>query len=425
MVQEYPIHESDSLQGMFNAAAEAAVTSFGRPVSGVLYTQGGRRFISTGLPIRMLLSLARTDSAAKKGNPSEARNRPLDSAHVREISSYLTTEEEYLVPPIMLNASQGLQVFAYRTPAETKPCVFVLPNDEYLYVTDGQHRLEALRQALEFRPSIGDDAVGVTVVEESDLDKVHQDFFDAAQVKPLAKALLVEYDGREPMNWLAKEVGNHSPIFMGRVEKIGNVGKNSLMLFTSNQVKLGVWQLIVGDWSRYSTARLKEAGQTVAAAKDVWRAKVLAFFEEFTSANTQWSAIAQRPLESGLVTDIPGYRDKYVHFTGGGLLVLGGVGHTILNIDPAENGHLSVEQKERIHQLANLDWTRQSPLWTGGLVGPHGNVTPHKGNVVLAVARVKSAMGLSVSEREQDAIARVEVQKRAEAEAAQHERELR
>ena len=39
------------------------------------------------------------------------------------------------------------------------------------------------------------DAVGVTIIEEADLGKIHQDFFDAAQAKPLSQALLVEYDG--------------------------------------------------------------------------------------------------------------------------------------------------------------------------------------------------------------------------------------
>ena len=408
MTTTQSIQEFGSFQEMSLAAAEAAAVSFGRPISGVLYTQGGRRFISTGLPVRMLLSLARTDSATKKGNPAEVRNRPLDNGHVREIINYLTTEEKYLVPPIMLNASQRLQVFAYRTPSETKPCVFVLPHDEYLYVTDGQHRLEALRQSVEARSDLGDDSVGVTIIEESDLDKVHQDFFDAAQVKPLAKALLVEYDGREPMNWLAKEVSTESPIFHGRIERIGSVGKNSLMLFTNNQVKLGVWQLIVGDWSIYSSARLKQAGQTVAPAKGLWLKKILAFFEAFTTANRQWNAVAQRPLESGLTTDIPAFRDNYIHFTGGGLLVLCGVGHTILDLDPMSEGTLSDAQTQHIQRLAELDWSRTSPLWAGGLVSPQGSITPHKGHVVLAVARAKSEVGLSLSQREQDAINKAE-----------------
>ena len=418
MVSTEQLQEFGSLQEMFSAAAEAAATSFGRPVTGVLYRQGGRRFISTSLPVRMLLSLARRDSATrntatKVGNPADTRNRPLDSAHVREIANYLTTEEKYLVPPVMLNASRQLQVFAYRTRTETKPCTFVLPHDEYLYVTDGQHRLEALRQALESRPDLEDDSVGVTIIEESDMDKVHQDFFDAAQVKPLAKALLVEYDGREPMNWLAKEVSTQSTIFSGRIERIGNVGKNSLMLFTSNQIKLGVWQLIVGDWSIYSAASLKQAGLTVSPAKNLWHKKALSFFDEFTSVNRQWNAVAQRPLESGMTTDIPAFRNDYLHFTGGGLLVLCGVGHTILDLDPRPDGSLSDDQKQHIRDLAELDWSRNSVLWSGGLVGAQGNIAPHKSNVVLAVACAKTAIGLPTTVKEKAAI------ERAEASAAQ------
>lgn len=410
MTTTQAVKEFGSFQEMFNAASEAAMTSFGRPVSGILYKQGGRRFISTGLPIRMLLSLARRDSAARAktgpSNPSEARNRPLDSGHVREITNYLSTEEKYLVPPVMLNAHRSLQIFAHSTPADTKACVFVLPDGEYLYVTDGQHRLEALREAVEARPDIADDSVGVTIIEESDLDKVHQDFFDAAQVKPLAKALLVEYDGREPMNWLAKEVSNNAVVLQGRVERIGSVGKNSLMLFTSNQVKLGVWQLIVGDWSIYSTATLKQAGQTVAPAKSLWHNKSIAFFNEFTAANREWNAVAQRPPSSGMTTAIPALRDGYIHFTGGGLLVLCGVGHAILDLDPMPEGSLSDEQKHYIRELAKLDWSRNSALWTGGLVSPQGSITPHKGNVVLAVARAKAKIGLPLTAKENGAIER-------------------
>ena len=87
---------------------------------------------------------------------------------------------------------------------------------------------------------------------------------------PLAQALLVEYDGREPTNWLAKEVSTRSAVFQGRIERIGSVGKNSLMLFTNNQVKQGVLQLVVGDWSLYGGEMQKQAEQAINPAKDLW-----------------------------------------------------------------------------------------------------------------------------------------------------------
>ena len=400
--------EFDTLQEAFNAAAEAAMTSFGRPVSGILYTQGGRRFISTGLPIKMLLSLARRQSASKKEDPTTTRNRPLDQGHVRDIAEYLRSASEYLVPPIILNAAQPLQTFVYRGSAATRPCVFVLPPEEYLYVTDGQHRLEALRQAMTQRPELEHDSIGVTIIEEADIDKVHQDFFDAAQVKPLAKALLVEYDGREPVNWLTREVSNAVRIFKGRIERIGNVGKNSLMLFTTNQVKQGVLQLVVGDWSLYGDAMQKQAEQAVDPAKALWKERLINFFNEFTAENDQWREVAERPLESGLSTDVPGMRAKYLHCTGAGLLVLGGVGHAILKVNPSPDGSLTPEQKDLVRQLASLDWSRRGSLWQGYLVGPQGNVTPQKNHIILAVAKVKKALGLPSTTKEAGALQRAE-----------------
>jgi DGQHR domain-containing protein len=405
--------EFDTLQEAFNAAAEAAMTSFGLPVSGILYLQGGRRFISTGLPIKMLLSLARRQSASKKEDPTTTRNRPLDQGHVRDIAEYLRSASEYLVPPIILNAAQPLQTFVYRGSAATRPCVFVLPPEESLYVTDGQHRLEALRQAMTQRPELEQDSIGVTIIEEADIDKVHQDFFDAAQVKPLAKALLVEYDGREPVNWLTREVSNGVRVFKGRIERIGNVGKNSLMLFTTNQIKQSVLQLVVGDWSLYGDAMQKQAVQAVRPANDLWKERLMNFFNEFTEGNDQWREVAERPLESGLSTDVPGMRAKYLHCTGAGLLVLGGVGHAILKVSPSTDGSLTPEQKDLIQQLASLDWSRRASLWQGYLVGPQGNVTPHKNHIVLAVAKVKKMLGLPITNKESGALQRAKEEETA------------
>ena len=383
----------------FMDAATAAAMNYGKPITGILYSQAGRSFISTTLPVRMLISMARRDSAGKKDDPAAHRNRPLAPAHVKEIAAYLRTEPRYLVPPIMLNAASELQTFVVKAPSPAKLCVFVLPPEEYLYVTDGQHRLEALKQVLEERPEMENDSVGVTIVQEDDIDKVHQDFYDAAQAVPLAKALLVEFDGREPLNALTRHVGANALILRGRVEKIGTVGKNSLMLYTSNQVKQAIYQLLVGDWSLYASAIQKQAQQILGPAQGLWRDRIMGFLDEFAINNPQWKQVIDNPLETGALVDIPGLRQHYLHFSGGGLLVLGGVGHAILE-GGAPDGTLSVQQKDLIANLSSLDWSRNGGLWQGYLVGPQGNITPHKNHIALAVAKAKEALQLPRTERE-------------------------
>ena len=197
-------------------------------------------------------------------------------------------------------------------------------------------------------------------------------------------------------------------VFKGRIERIGNVGKNSLMLFTTNQIKQSVLQLVVGDWSLYGDAMQKQAEQAVGPANDLWKERLINFFNEFTEENNQWREVAERPLESGLSTDVPGMRAKYLHCTGAGLLVLGGVGHVILEVNPSPDGSLTPEQKDLVRQLASLDWSRRGSLWQGYLVGPQGNVTPQKNHIVLAVAKVKQALGLPSTTKEAGTLHRAE-----------------
>lgn len=395
-----------NMQDAFVAAASAAAMSYGKPVTGILYSQAGRSFISSSLPVRMLLSVARRDSAGKKDDPAKHRNRPLAPPHVAEIAQYLRTEPRYLVPPIMLNAAFELQTFMVESPLQSKLCVFVLPPEEYLYVTDGQHRLEALQQVIREKPEMESDSVGVTIVQEGDINKVHQDFYDAAQAAPLSKALLVEFDGREPLNALTRHVSLNSRILRGRVEKIGNVGKNSLMLFTTNQVKQAIYQLLVGDWSLYASAIQKQAQQILGPAHELWENRVMNFLDEFAVHNPQWKQVIDNPLEAGESVDIPRLRQNFLHFSGGGLLVLGGVGHTILK-GGAPDGSLSSQQKELIADLAGLDWSRTGALWQGYLVGPQGNITPHKNHIALAVAKIKEALSLPRTDKETKLLERV------------------
>ena len=322
-----------------------------------------------------------------------------------EIAEYLRAEPQYLLPPIMLNAASPLQVFVFDAGAPTKPCIFVLPSDEYLYVTDGQHRLEALRQVVQEKPEMAEDSIGVTIVEEDDIDKVHQDFYDAAQAAQLSPSLLVEYDGREPLNALTRYISSNASVLRGRVERIGNVGKNSLMLFSTNQIKQAMYQFLVGDWSLYASAIEKQAQQILTPAQELWRARILNFLEEFTFHNHEWKEVGDKPLESGLTTDIPGMRQAYLNFSGGGLLVLSGVGHAILE-DGTSDGMLSIWQKTMIEHLAQLDWARNSKLWHGYLVGPQGNITPHKNHIALAVAKVKEHLNLELTEKDARTIER-------------------
>ena len=294
----------------------------------------------------------------------------------------------------------------YPTPA--KVGVFLLGLGDEFYVTDGQHRLTAIAQALQQKPELAEDSIGVTFIEEPDLDQIHQDFVDCAQSAKISPALLVEYDGREPLNRLTRLVSRDVQVLDGKIEKVGSVGKSSNMLFTSSQVKQGLMHALVGDWGMYATAMEasahKKIGEMQGAAAVAVR--VVKLFDEFAEHNEQWRKVRDAALSESEEVDIPGLRAKYLNFTGAGLLVISGVAHSILGDESEgwESGDLTLEQREQVERLATIDWAKGSDLWKGNLVGDQGNVTPHKPAVVLAVAKVKREIGIPLSEKEEGRI---------------------
>ena len=404
------VHTYPTMQAANAAAQELATASIGLAVPGIYYQQGGRNFVSSALPVRALLNMARTESARKGSDPSSSRNRPLETKHVNEIAEYLRLQDQYLLPPILLNAEKRLQICALETPSEIKPCIFVLPEKSNLFVTDGQHRLEAIRRCLELdvKPGLSGDAVGVTIIEEPELDKVHQDFFDAAQGKPLQNSLLVEYDGRDPLNWLTREVRGSAKILMGRTELIGNVGKNSLMMFTTNQIRNALIQLLVGDWSLFADSMRSQAVAKVTANPDLWKKLATAAIDEFTSQNEQWRLVAFGDESVMLSASVPQLREEYLHFTAAGLLVICGAISSLLNGDGGTTGELTQDQADKIAQLASLDWARRAELWAGYLVAENGKVQNNKPSIALAVAKAKRAIEVTLTKKEREAFEKAE-----------------
>ena len=397
--------ECESFDEVLQKAGAETAATFATAVPGVLYSQGGRRFFSSSIPLSLAIKIARINSAKRQDDPSQYHNRPLDSGHVREIAQYLGEQEKFVLPPITLNSSKPMRVFTVKYPTPAKVGVFLLGLGDEFYVTDGQHRLTAIAQALLQKPELAGDAIGVTFIEEPDLDQIHQDFVDCAQSAKISPALLVEYDGREPLNRLTRLVSRDVQVLDGKIEKVGSVGKSSDMLFTSSQVKQGLMHALVGDWSMYATAMEASARKKIDEMQgaETVATRVVKLLDEFTEHNEQWRKVRDASLSESEEVDIPGFRADYLHFTGAGLLVISGVAHSILSDESEgwESGDLSFKQRELVERLATIDWAKSSNLWKGNVVGDQGNVTPHKTAVVLAVAKVKREIGIPLSEREE------------------------
>jgi hypothetical protein len=124
-----------------------------------------------------------------------------------------------------------------------------------------------------------------------------------------------------------------------------------------------------------------------------------------TEHNPQWRTIVERAPETGHVQDpAPEFRKEYLHCVAGGLNVMCAVGHMILAKQETVSADFTDEQRYLLKRLATLGWERDNPLWYGGIVSTSGTVTPHRGNLTLAIAKVKEALGMTLTKGEQSAL---------------------
>jgi DGQHR domain-containing protein len=411
-----------TVQDAINAASAASMGK-GTAYPGLLYRQGGRRFVAAVLPCADVVELVSEAKPAPKKvhtyNVDVERNRPLVPEHVRTIRDYLIRENDYLLPPILLNSLEPLQVFIYDPMGlftqegvnAFAPCWFVLPHRYRLHVTDGQHRIEGLRQAIAASQDgrFYRDAVAVSIVEEVNIDKTHQDFYDAAQVKPLPAAMLVEYDQREPLNRITKEIVREVPILRDRTLRSGrSIGLKSPMMFTNNMIRRFAVMAVTGNDSNEDLA-----ASAVSPQPEMWRKRLVGFLSVFAAENPQWRSVAEKPRETGEVSPLPELREKYLHFLAGGLMVIGGVGHAIIRMCSSYQEELTSEQQEYIRRLArDVDWQKAAPIWQRSIVseGKNGkqNITASRAYLSVAVADAKRAIGLDLTEDERAAVKKAE-----------------
>jgi DGQHR domain-containing protein len=333
-----------------------------------IYEQGGRNHLVFSLPFNQLVEMAKLQSAEakkNKSNPEEKKNRPLMPQHVNEIAKYLLETENYILPPFIFNCSTPIRVYAYGSGA-VQFGYAVIPSNVELYVTDGQHRLEAIKKAIPERPELRNDSVTVLVVQEEDIDQIHQDFADCAKTKPIPPALLAAYDVNNILSKLVRQLSRELVIFEKRIDKISRtVGKDPNYMFTMSQLQVGVAEFLFGS-SRKQVIEARSDQQ-----RSEWKSlleKAKLFYLTFAENNDTWKYLLQ-PASQTINLDLYAWRQERVDFNSVGFQVISRVGHLIFF-----GKEFTDEQRSTlIKTLASLDFRRISILWENSLVIDDGN----------------------------------------------------
>ena len=383
----------DTQQNAQNQAYADAATCGARVFLCHLYEQGKRTHLTFSLPFNLLLEMARLQTADTKKNKSNAEeliNRPLIRPHVDEIAKYLLETENYILPPFIFNSNTPIKVFAFGTGA-VKFGYAVIPTNVELYVTDGQHRLKAIEKAIIERPDLRDDSVTVLVVQEDDIDQIHQDFADCAKNKPIPPALLAAFDVTNVLAKLTRQITRDLVVFEGRIDKISkSLGKDPSYIFTMNQLRIGMAEFLFGS-SRRQVIESRSNQQKSEFRSLLETAKL--FYTEFANNNDTWKLLL-KPASQTVNLDLYSLRQERIDFNTVGFQVISRVGHLIFFGKQFSNE----EKNLLINALAGLDYRRNSKLWENNLVIDDGD-----GNrkIVTQSAAVDKGFKVAVREVEQ------------------------
>ena len=328
-----------------------------------VYEQGGRTHLVFSLPCSLLIELAKLQSAEAKKNKSnadEVMNRPLIPQHVNEIAKYLLETDQYILPPFIFNSNTPIKVFTYGA-GPVKFGYAVMPIDVELYVTDGQHRLKAIEKVLPEKPDLRNDSVTVLVVQEADMDQIHQDFADCAKNKPIPPALLAAFDVTDPLAKLTRTITKDLVIFNGRIDKISRtIGKDTKYMFTMSQLRIGVAEFLFGS-SRKPVIESHFRQSKSEFLLMLERLKI--FYTEFAKNNDTWRLLLQ-PASQTVNLNLYDLRQQRVDFNTVGFQVLSRIGHLIF----FGQEFTDLQREALIKALAGLDYTRDSALWLNSIV---------------------------------------------------------
>lgn len=356
---------------------------------GLIFRQGKRQMVQINVPATDLPVLLQAKPSI--GNdPDSGKNRPEVKGHADEIKEYIIDRvhkgKPWIVGTLTANvAPEKIELIELGRGI----CLVVIPRGVKLDITDGQHRKSAIHELIEGTESelIGDDDFPITLVLEGDFHQCQTDFKDMAQTRQLDKSLLLSFGEFEGRVGITKNIVERVPMFQGKTEKIKSspATKNKL-IYTTNYIARAVSCAFAEDPDNellsYDVDKSSEALVT----------SLNYFFSECSHAQH----IFNTRVEELTIDQVSAFKEECLLGVSVGLEILGRLLHYIYN------KYTNNFETEKVLQLAQLDWSRQSHIWQDNVVlidpKPKNTTKPYKisagaNNVRIAVSIAKGHLG--------------------------------
>ena len=357
------------------AAAQSLGMSGARTVPGVAFWQGPRLMFISALGFTTVAQALESRSVSQRDlkdveqDPMallrEAFNRAKDATHVKKISNYLQQEDVFVLPALIVNVPPeggSVRLLCNGDPRKAPQVLAWLVIDDAFSVvpTDGQHRGDGIKDALQKRPDLRASSVGIMVSFEQDQEQVQQDFADCAQTKQISPSLMQFYNRRAMSARFVQELTKQCDLFAhGKVDpESKSMSRGSVKLFLHSQVVSFVKALVAG---RKASTEEFEGQLTLKLGDDEYHEKIIGFINDITAVVQPYPKLAKMGLADR--DRIPDLREEgWITMTSSGLAALGLVGRRLLHEDTTATDYAAA-----IKGLGSIDWRYSGALWANNI----------------------------------------------------------
>lgn len=374
------------------------------------FKQGKRTMLQINVSASDLLILLQAKpSDDKKNDPHSGKNRPIVKGHAEEIRDYiaerLKASKPWILGTLTANVAEDkVKIIEFGKGV----CLVVIPKGVFLDITDGQHRISAIRELMtnpdyqNFKHLISNDSFPISLVLEGDHCQCQTDFRDMAQSSPLPKSLLVSF-GALGRDGITKELVKIVPMFRGKTQAIkSSPGSRSGFIYTINYIAKAVSSALAND----PNDRLLDYGVKASA-----EALANCFNQFFSQCEDTKQIFEKEKLETKTFDEASSFRETCLLGTSVGLEILGRLLHCAY--DKESNSF----DAAMVSELANLDWSRKNELWKDNVVRYTESEDPAKRYKIAtgasAVSDAVTAAKYKLSWQESEASAPMETMFRA------------
>ena len=240
-----------------------------------------------------------------------------------------------------------------------------------LLINDGQHRRQAIEEALKENPDLAHEMISAVFFEDKGLLRSQQMFSDLNQnaVKP-TKSLNLLYDHRDEFAKFIVAISDELEIFSGRVElEKTAISNRSIKFFTLNGIADATRKFLGIKGTKISVDE---------------RSKAKEFWDGIAKNIPEWRLLVQKRVTASEL------RKEYVHSHTNLLNALGIVGNVLQNEYPSD-------WKQKLASLQNIDWSRSNPEWEGKLL-LRGRMLKTKLGIELAANTILKKCGIPLSD---------------------------